>query len=67
VNELPPHGIHPDVLVCRSTEPLTQDIPRQDRALCRRHVEAVVSAIDVPDVYLVPKALQEQGPRSSGL
>ena len=61
VNELRRIGIHPDVLVCRSTEPLTQDIRDKIALFADVDPEAVVSAIDVPDVYLVPKALQEQG------
>jgi CTP synthase len=61
VNELRRIGIHPDVLVCRSTEPLTADIRDKIALFADVDVEAVVSAIDVPDVYLVPKALQEQG------
>jgi CTP synthase len=61
VNELRRIGIHPDVLVCRSTEPLTQDIRDKIALFADVDVEAVVSAIDVPDVYLVPKALHEQG------
>jgi CTP synthase len=61
VNELRRIGIHPDVLVCRSTEPLTQDIRDKIALFADVDVDAVVSAIDVPDVYLVPKALREQG------
>src|SRR5918911_2859263 len=61
VNELRRIGIHPDVLVCRSTEPLTQEIRDKIALFADVDVEAVVSAIDVPDVYLVPKALRDQG------
>ena len=61
VNELRRIGIHPDVLVCRSTEPLTQDIRDKIALFADVDSAAVVSAIDVPDVYLVPKALREQG------
>jgi CTP synthase len=61
VNELRRIGIHPDVLVCRSAEPLTQDIRDKIALFADVDVEAVVSAIDLPDVYLVPKALHEQG------
>jgi CTP synthase len=61
VNELRRIGIHPDVLVCRSTEPLTKDIRDKIALFADVDVSAVISAIDVPDVYLVPKALQEQG------
>jgi CTP synthase len=61
VNELRRIGIHPDVLVCRSTEPLTQEIRDKIALFADVDVDAVVSAIDVPDVYLVPRALKEQG------
>src|SRR5882757_8786388 len=61
VNELRRIGVHPDVLVCRSTEPLPRDIREKIALFADVDVEAVVSAIDLPDVYLVPKALQEQG------
>jgi CTP synthase len=61
VNELRRIGIHPDVLVCRSAEPLTRDIRDKIALFADVDASAVISAIDVPDVYLVPKALQEQG------
>src|SRR5205823_13494005 len=61
VNELRRIGIHPDVLVCRSTEPLTQDIRDKIALFADVDVEAVVSAVDMADVYMVPKALQQQG------
>ena len=61
VNELRRIGIHPDILVCRSTEPLTKEIRDKIALFADVDTEAVVSAIDVPDVYLVPKGLQEQG------
>jgi CTP synthase len=61
VNELRRIGIHPDVLVCRSTDPLTKDIRDKIALFADVDASAVISAIDVPDVYLVPKALQEQG------
>src|SRR5438132_2613232 len=61
VNELRRIGIHPDVLVCRSTEPLTGDIRDKIALFADVDIDAVVSCPDVADVYLVPKALQEQG------
>jgi CTP synthase len=61
VNELRRIGVHPDILVCRSREPLSTDI-RDKIALFGDVVpEAVISNEDVPDVYLVPEALQAQG------
>jgi CTP synthase len=61
VNELRRIGIAPDVLVCRSTEPLTQEIRDKIALFADVDAGAVVSATDMTDVYLVPKALQEQG------
>ena len=61
VNELRRIGIHPDIVVCRSTEELGADIRDKIALFADVDVEAVISAIDVPDVYLVPKALQSQG------
>ncbi len=61
VNELRRIGIAPDVLVCRSTEPLTQDIRDKIALFADVDAAAVVSAMDMADVYLVPMALQKQG------
>jgi len=61
VNELRRIGIHPDVLVCRSSEALGHDIRDKIALFADVAPEAVVSAIDAPDVYLLPRALQEQG------
>jgi CTP synthase len=61
VNELRRIGIHPDIVVCRSKEPLSQEIRDKIALFADVDLEAVISAIDVPDVYLVPKELQAQG------
>jgi CTP synthase len=61
VNELRRLGIHPDVLVCRSTEPLARDIREKIALFADVDVDAVITNPDVADVYLVPLALQEQG------
>jgi len=61
VNELRRIGIHPDVLVCRSTEALQRDIRDKIALFADVDVDAVVSCPDVSDVYLVPLSLKEQG------
>jgi CTP synthase len=61
VNELRRIGIHPDVLVCRSTEPLPREIREKVALFADVDVDAVITNPDVADVYLVPLALQEQG------
>jgi CTP synthase len=60
VNELRRIGIHPDIVVCRSREPLSSDIRDKIALFADVEVEAVISNEDVPDVYLVPEFLQEQ-------
>src|SRR6478752_4782275 len=61
VKELRSIGIQPDVLVCRSQHFL----PREQRAKIAlfTNVEerAVISAIDVDDIYKIPMLLNEQG------
>jgi CTP synthase len=61
VNELRRIGIHPDVLVCRSTEPLQHDIREKIALFADVDLDAVITNPDVSDVYLVPLALHEQG------
>jgi CTP synthase len=61
VNELRRIGIHPDVLVCRSTEPLQREIREKIALFADVDVDAVISNADVSDVYLVPLDLQAQG------
>jgi CTP synthase len=61
VNELRRIGIHPDVLVCRSTESLPREIREKIALFADVDVDAVITNPDVSDVYLVPLALQEQG------
>jgi CTP synthase len=61
VNELRRIGIHPDVVVCRSHEPLSHDIREKIALFADVPSEAVVANEDVNDVYLVPQALQVEG------
>ncbi|MBD0330999.1 MAG: CTP synthase, partial [Thermoleophilia bacterium] len=61
VNELRRIGIHPDVVVARSRDPISADI--RDKIALFADVEptAVISNPDVADVYLVPLALRSEG------
>jgi CTP synthase len=61
VNELRRIGIHPDVVVCRSHEPLSTDIREKIALFADVPSEAVIANEDVSDVYLVPQALQAEG------
>ena len=67
VNELRRIGIHPDVVVCRSTGPLSDDI-REKIALFADVDRARGDRLpDVPDVYLVPAGAAGRGPRHARL
>jgi CTP synthase len=61
VNELRRIGIHPDIVVCRSHEPLSHDIREKIALFADVPSEAVVANEDVNDVYLVPQALRTEG------
>ena len=54
VKELRAIGIQPDVLVCRSEKPLSQDLQEKIGLFCDVNVEAVITARDVASVYEVP-------------
>jgi len=61
VNELRRIGIHPDVVVCRSHEELSRDIRDKIALFADVDPAAVIASPDVPDVYLVPQVLQDEG------
>jgi CTP synthase len=61
VNELRRIGIHPDIVVCRSHEELSDDIREKIALFADVEQDAVIASPDVPDVYLVPSRLQAEG------
>jgi CTP synthase len=61
VNELRRIGIHPDIVVARSREPLSDDIRDKIALFADVDLDAVVSNPDASDVYLVPRVLREEG------
>jgi CTP synthase len=61
VNELRRIGIHPDIVVTRSKEQLSDDIKEKIALFADVDRQAVIACPDVKDVYLVPLVLQEEG------
>ncbi|MCF8242049.1 MAG: CTP synthase [Melioribacteraceae bacterium] len=53
-------GIQPNVLVCRSENPLAADIRNKIALFCNVKSEAVISAYDCSTIYEVPLSLYEQ-------
>ncbi len=61
VKELREIGIQPDILVCRSEEPLSASIREKIALFCNVGKDAVIEALDVSSIYNVPLALHEAG------
>ncbi len=61
VTELRSRGIQPDVIVCRSDQPISEALKRKISLLCDVPIEAVVSAIDASNIYEIPLLLHEEG------
>ncbi|MBN8835867.1 MAG: CTP synthase [Sphingobacteriia bacterium] len=47
-------GVHPDVIVCRTEEPLSNEIRRKIALFCNVKQEAVIEAMDASTIYEVP-------------
>ncbi|MBA4197553.1 MAG: CTP synthase [Chitinophaga sp.] len=47
-------GVHPDVIVCRTEEPLNNDIRRKIGLFCNVKPDAVIEAMDASTIYEVP-------------
>ncbi|MFJ2029518.1 CTP synthase [Streptosporangium sp. NPDC087985] len=54
-------GIQPDAIVLRSDRPVTNAIKRKISLMCDVDEDAVVSAIDAPSIYDIPKVLHSEG------
>ena len=61
VTELRSRGIQPDIIVCRSDQPISEGLKRKISLLCDVPMEAVVSAADAPSIYEIPLVLHEEG------
>ena len=60
VNELRRIGISPDIVVCRSVDPISSELREKIALFADLDVKAVVANKDVDDVYLVPLALHDE-------
>jgi CTP synthase len=61
VQQLRSIGIQPDVLVCRTTQPLEPEQRRKISLYCDTPADAVIESMDVKCIYEVPLRLEEQG------
>ncbi|HLO70361.1 MAG TPA: CTP synthase [Flavipsychrobacter sp.] len=54
------HGLNPDVLVCRTEEPLYKDLKRKIALFCNVTQDAVIEALDADTIYGVPLEMMRE-------
>lgn len=61
VKELMTYGIQPDVLVCRSSKPLTKEMKDKLSLFCNVKKENIISAIDIQtSIYEIPEMYKNE-------
>jgi CTP synthase len=60
VKELRDIGIQPDVVMCRAEQPLPKDARAKIALFCNVRPEAVIEAVDVPNIYRIPLVFHRQ-------
>ena len=61
VKELRSIGIQPDILLCRTDMPLPENERKKMALFTNVEESAIISAIDVDNLYKIPRLLHEQG------
>ena len=61
VRELRAIGIQPHILLCRSEQHLSMDLKEKIALFCNVPKEAVISAVDVKNIYQVPVEFHREG------
>ncbi len=61
VKELQEVGIQPDVLICRSSKPLDENLRRKLAMFTNIEFDGVISAYDVDSIYEIPLIFHAQG------
>jgi len=60
VKLLSQEGVHPDVIVCRTEEPLTSEIRKKIALFCNVKQDAVIEAADASTIYEVPLTMMRE-------
>jgi CTP synthase len=61
VRMLSQEGVHPDVIVCRTERPLSDDLRRKIALFCNVRQEAVIESADASTIYEVPLMMMREG------
>ena len=61
VNLLKQRGIFPDIIIGRCSEFLTKEVKTKISSFCDVEPEAVITGLDVDDIYEIPVVFEEEG------
>lgn len=61
VKMLSESGVQPDILVCRTEYPLSDDIRKKVALFCNVDIRSVIESIDADSIYEVPLLMQKEG------
>jgi len=61
VNLLKQRGIFPDIIIGRCAHFLTREIKAKISSFCDVHPEAVITGLDVDDIYEIPLIFEQEG------
>ena len=61
VKQLQSMGIQPDILLCRSEKPLTDEIKAKLSMFCSVQKDNVMAALDAENIYLIPNQYHLEG------
>jgi CTP synthase len=61
VRMLSQEGVHPDIIVCRTEHPLTDELKRKVALFCNVKPGAVIEAMDASTIYEVPLKMLQEG------
>lgn len=61
VRLLSQEGVHPDVIVCRTEEPLSSDLKKKIALFCNVKPDSVIEAMDASSIYEVPLKMLQEG------
>ena len=61
VKELRSIGIQPDILVCRSEQPISNEMREKISSFCNVPMDCVIPAQDAPSIYEVPLYMEQEG------
>ena len=54
------NGVHPDIIVCRTEQPLTKELKAKIALFCNVKTDSVIEAADARSIYEVPLLMQQE-------